>query len=452
MIVTRLKLANVRGVEDAEFAFKPGFNLIVGVNGVGKTTALDALRICFSRVLSGLIPRRSKAMPFEHGDIRLGFPFLNAIVHFEVNEREFLFERREWAEAIAKDNEKNLVKMRREIIEAERLRKRPRKLLRELETPQSLVNSDFYLPDKSELQKAVEESGIPLTVFYSTNRSVIAARLSTEKSAGGPASGYAEALLPRNWNIEQFADWIRVQKSLTSESAKAGRHLALMKSAASRFLPDCTNITPGESVGSLMITKAGVQLDVRQLSDGERGVLGIALDLAQRLSQINPEATDPLAEGEAIVLIDEIDLHLHPKWQRQIVYNLVKVFPRCQFIATTHSPQIIGEVPPNHVVLIRGNGSLDYPSQTFGMDSNWILREIMESDDRNPKVQKKIDSILAAIREGDLDAARTEVSELRRTIGDTADIAAAMAKITRAEFILEKPTERRVKKARRRRK
>ena len=56
-------------------------------------------------------------------------------------------------------------------------------------------------------------------------------------------------------------------------------------------------------------------------------------------------STIPLSEGHAIVLIDELDLHLHPKWQRQIVHNLTKAFPRCQFIATTHSPQIIGEVP-----------------------------------------------------------------------------------------------------------
>src|SRR5207249_2077646 len=110
--------------------------------------------------------------------------------------------------------------------------------LRELETPQSLVDSDFYSPGKPELRRAVAGGVLPLAVFYSTSRSVISAAQSKAKSVGGPAAGYAEALLPRAWHIEQLADWIRAQESLARESEKAGRHVATMKSAASRFLPD----------------------------------------------------------------------------------------------------------------------------------------------------------------------------------------------------------------------
>ncbi len=418
MIVTRLKLANVRGVEDAEFAFKAGFNLIVGVNGVGKTTVLDALRICFSRVFPGLTPSKAKAMSFERGDIRLGFPFLNAIVHLEVGEREFVFERREWRETIAQDNEENLAKLRREILETERLRERSRKLLRELMTPQSLVDSDFYSPSKPELRQAVAAGGSPLAVFYSTSRSVISAAQSKAKSVGGPAAGYAEALLPRAWHIEQFADWIRVQESLARESDKAGRHVASMKSAASRFLPDCTDITPGESAGSsLTITKTGLQLDVRQLSDGERGVLGIALDLARRLSQVNPEAADPLAEGEAIVLIDEIDLHLHPKWQRQIVHNLAAAFPRCQFIATSHSPQVIGEVQPDRIQII-AKGEVYSPTHSFGVDSSRVLEEIMDAPPRAPEVQTLLDDLSKCVDEKNLLAAGALVAKLSEKLGE----------------------------------
>jgi hypothetical protein len=256
MIVTRLKLTNVRGVEDAEFAFKEGLNLIVGVNGVGKTTALDVLRICFSRVLPGLTPSRAKAMSFERSDIRLGFPFLNAVAHFEVGQQEYLFERREWRETVAADDEENLAKLRREIIETERLRERPRKLLRELATPQSLVDSDFYSPDKAALRSALSKAGLPLAVFYSTNRSVITATQSKGKSVGGQATAYAESLLPRSWNIAQFADWIRAQEAMAEERENAGRHVAAMKAAATRFLPDCTDLSAGKKKGdSLTVIK-----------------------------------------------------------------------------------------------------------------------------------------------------------------------------------------------------
>jgi hypothetical protein len=441
MIVTRLKLANVRAVEDAEFEFKKGFNLIVGVNGVGKTTVLDALRICFSRVFPGLTPSKAKAMSFTPADIRLGFPFLNAVVHLEVGGHEFVFERREWRERVATDNEENLAKLRREIIETERLRDRPRKLLRELATSQSLVDSDFYLPSKPELQEAVAAGGSPLAVFYSTNRSVIsAARLKT-KSVGGPAAGHAEALLPRAWHIEEYTDWMRVQESLARESENAGRHVASMKSAASRFLPDCTDIKPGESAGSsLTISKAGLLLDVRQLSDGERGVLAIALDLARRLSQTNPEATDPLAEGAATVLIDEIDLHLHPQWQRQIVHNLTAVFPRCQFIATTHSPQVIGEVPRERVMLLSA-GSVEAPSVAYGADSNWILDHVMDgASSETYKSRGLVREIEDAVAEGALDSARRRLEALRILVdGETGEIARLEASLSSLERLSYEP-------------
>ena len=96
----------------------------------------------------------------------------------------------------------------------------------------------------------------------------------------------------------------------------------------------------------LLIEKQGAVIPVAKLSDGERGMLALVFDLTRRLAQANPNLDDPAAEGVGVVLIDEIDLHLHPEWQRTIVTNLPETFPRLQFIATTHSPQVIGEVLP----------------------------------------------------------------------------------------------------------
>lgn len=418
MIVTGLKLANVRGVEDAEFSFKDGFNLIVGVNGVGKTTALDVLRICFSRVLPGLTPSRTKAMSFERSDIRLGFPFLIAQAHIEVGEQKIHFERLEWRQAVATDDEANLAKLRREILETERPRERPRKLLRDLATSQSLVDSDFYAPDKATLRRALSKVELPLVVFYSTNRSVIVAKQSKSKSVGGQAAAYAEALLPRSWNIEEFADWIRVQEALADERESASRHVIAMKEAARRFLPDCTNLSTGKKNGdSLTVTKGGFELDVRQLSDGERGALGIVLDLARRLSQLYPNSTDPLGDGQAVVLIDEIDLHLHPKWQRQIIHNLEATFPRCQFIATTHSPQIIGEVAADRIQII-ANDQVYSPTHSFGVDSSRVLEEIMDALPRSAEIQELLDKVSKTIANKKLEAATALITDLAAKLGE----------------------------------
>lgn len=424
MIVTRLKLTNVRGIEDAEFAFKAGLNLIVGVNGVGKTTALDVLRVCFSRAFQGMTPSKSRATSFELSDIRLGFPFLSAVAHFEVEKQEFRFERLGWRDKVATDNEKNLAELRREIIEADRLSERPRKLLRELATPQSLVDTDFYSPDKSALRSALSKEGPPLAVFYSTNRSVITAAQTKGKSVGGQAAAYAEALLPRSWNVEQFADWIRVQQALAKEREDSGRHIAVMKAAAARFLPGCTDLSAGSEKGqSLIVTKGDLELDVRQLSDGERGVLGIALDLARRLSQANPVSVDPLCDGQAVVLIDEIDLHLHPTWQRQIVRHLESTFPKCQFIATTHSPQVVGEVPRDRVQILTSDG-VESPAVAMGADSNWLLDHVLggaSESSRSSTLTMKVESEMA---QGDLVSARASLEQLRLLIsGETGELA-----------------------------
>src|SRR6058998_1031479 len=103
----------------------------------------------------------------------------------------------------------------------------------------------------------------------------------------------------------------------------------------------------------------------------------MVLDLARRLSQANEGTSDPLTEGRAVVLIDEIDLHLHPKWQRQIVHNLTAAFPRCQFIATTHSPQVIGEVEHERVQII-ADGLVYSPTHSYGVDSSRVLEEVRD--------------------------------------------------------------------------
>jgi predicted ATP-binding protein involved in virulence len=267
------------------------------------------------------------------------------------------------------------------------------------------------------LQSALSKDELPLVVFYSTSRSVITATQSKGKSVGGQAAGYAEALLPRSWNIEQFSDWIRAQEAMAAERENAGRYVVAMKAAAMRFLPECTSLSAGQKAGdSLTVTKGGLELDVRQLSEGERGVLGIALDLARRLSQVNPQSKDPLGEGKAIVLIDEIDLHLHPKWQRQIMRNLEATFPRCQFIATTHSPQVIGEVPPDRIQIL-ANGQVYSPTHSFGVDSSRVLEEIMDAPPRSPEIQDLLDRVSRSVEDKKLEDASTLVSELATMLG-----------------------------------
>lgn len=424
MKITSLKLANIRSIETAKFRFQPGFNLIVGVNGVGKSTVLDALRICLSRILPSMTESRVRPISFDRSDIRKGFPFLDAELSLTIGGDKLRFTRRQWRKEFAADDYENLRRLRREILESERLRDRARNLLRELERSHGVYDSDSFMPSKARFMIAARAAKVAHNcVFFSTNRSVIS-RASTAKSraAGGTAAAYAEALVPRQMYVAQFADWIRAQEALAKERSTVERHLQVLRSAVARFLPAYKNLrSSDEESPRLIINQGGIELDVGQLSDGERGVLALVLDLARRLSQANlsldDPLNDPLRDGHAVVLIDEIDLHLHPKWQRQIVHKLTETFPRCQFIATTHSPQVIGEVPHERIHII-SNGEVYSPPYSFGVDSSRILEEIMDAEPRTTEVKELLSNISQVIGKERFDQARGLVEQLAHHLGD----------------------------------
>jgi predicted ATP-binding protein involved in virulence len=435
MRVTRLTLANVRAIERAEFRFRSGFNLIVGVNGVGKSTVLDALRISMSRILPSLTRSRAKAMSFDVADIRSGFPFLEASLSFEENGQETSFTRRQWRQTFAADDAENIKLLRRQILDSDRLRDRARNLLRELDTSQGVADTDSFFPSRPHLAKSAKESrGAPNCIYFSTNRSIPSnATASKAKTSGGEAAAYAEALAPRPLYTVKFADWMRAQGALAVERRVAKRHLNVLRTAVRRFLPHYANLRcdPGDE-GGLVIDHTGMTLNVVQLSDGERGVLALVLDLARRLSQANPRLADPLHDGGATVLIDELDLHLHPTWQRSIIGNLTEVFPRCQFIATTHSPQVVAAVEPEQILLMTGT-EVVHPDRSFGMDSNWILRYLMETDERPAAAARAIKTVEGLIQTRAFNKARIQIAKAKTRGFDLPEwsvLEARMARLT----------------------
>ena len=144
----------------------------------------------------------------------------------------------------------------------------------------------------------------------------------------------------------------------------------------------------------------------------------MVLDLIRRLAQANPKMQDPAANAEAVVLIDEIELHLHPGWQRRIIGNLTETFPKCQFIATTHSPQVIGEVEHDRIHII-ADDEVCSPTHSFGVDSSRVLEEIMDAPSRTTEVEELLKKISQEVGKPRYEKARELLARLIDSLGES---------------------------------
>lgn len=156
--------------------------------------------------------------------------------------------------------------------------------------------------------------------------------------------------------------------------------------------------------------------------------------MARRLLLEFPDRT--LAEAPGLVCIDEIELHLHPAWQRKILTSLMDLFPRCQFIASTHSPQVIGSVAARHVRLLAsdGNGHIDAtaPIASKGRDSNYVLEGVLDTPEQDPGVDELFAKFDHLVDAGAFDEADRVLDELDHLVeGKSSRVAVRRAKCRR---------------------
>ena len=161
----------------------------------------------------------------------------------------------------------------------------------------------------------------------------------------------------------------------------------------------------------------GLDVPFEALSGGEKAFFLLAIDLARRLLLAFPGSS--VAESPGLVCIDEIELHLHPAWQRQILVRLIELFPCCQFVVSTHSPQVIGSVAARHVRILESNGDghieVTSPIASKGRDSNYLLEGILGTPVQNPGVDElfaKFDQLVDAGKHQDAGDILDELDEL----------------------------------------
>ncbi|OQX24339.1 MAG: hypothetical protein BWK80_21335 [Desulfobacteraceae bacterium IS3] len=216
-----------------------------------------------------------------------------------------------------------------------------------------------------------------------------------------------------------------------------GQELQTVTKAIEQFLPEYTHLQVKRVPRPhILIDKKGVPFNLDQLSDGEKNLIALVGDIARRLAIANPKKNKPL-EGEGVILIDEIDLHLHPKWQRLVVPNLLKIFPNCQFFISTHSPQVVSHVKPESVFLLeQGEDGLNYTraDETYGMSLDRIVELVMDDESRPDQVREDLDKLFELIERSKIDEAKKLIASLKKDMKTDPDLMRAEMLIRREEM------------------
>ena len=321
MKIQRVELASFRGLKHANLLLDPNFNVLIGVNGIGKTSVLDAIAVLLSRVLPRTTPAKTGYRRFQSSDLRSGSPALTARLRLQFGDLPLEYGMTESFGPVR-------------TLTEDRARRRFRPII------------EFY--DSRNEDSTI---GVPIALYYTTDRAAFRLlRKSLKAAPAGRAAAYHGALRDKTVNYRSFVTWLRTRQALAEERPQDRRILEVVQSALSRFLPVFARLEGQENPPRLFVSKRGVRLGIEQLSDGERSFVGVIIDLARHLAHANPGADDPLSDGEGVILIDELELHLHPKWQRSVVQHLQKTFPSLQFITTTHSPFVVQSLKPGQLI------------------------------------------------------------------------------------------------------
>ncbi len=244
----------------------------------------------------------------------------------------------------------------------------------------------------------VPEANMPILVNYGVNRSVvdIPLRIRT-KHEFDKLSTYQNAIESKI-DFRTFFEWYRYQEDFENQVKVredpnySDISLRAAQTAITSFMEGFSNLRVDRNPLAMKITKQGRDLRIEQLSDGEKCTIALLGDLSRRLALANPSLDNPL-EGKGIVLIDEIELHMHTQWQRKILPKLKEIFPNIQFLITTHSPQVLGEIDDSYnLFFLERSGYLSACTRIdslYGWDSNTILEDKMNTPSRNSDIQEK---------------------------------------------------------------
>ncbi|MEB3283531.1 MAG: AAA family ATPase [Lyngbya sp.] len=449
MRVKQLKITSFRGIRDLTLTFdQQNLTVFIGINGVGKSSILDCIAILLSWLLARIeydpdetsvstFMRNKRVLSegwyFEPQDIKNGFQKTRSEMIFSIDQDK---------DEIHWFLEQDTQPINRVITIGSK-----RNFTWGDEDEVSEKDGLEAIADRIRNQwKEDPKANIPLAVYYPVNRGVLDIPLDIKNNYRfKQVEAYEQALTGVQVSFDSFFKWFRALEETENEERRDNieyrdRQLEAVRRAIYSILGEEFDDLRVRRKPYLRMTilKHGEEIIVDRLSDGEKSLLAMAGDLARRLAISQPSRALPL-EGSAVVLIDEIEQHLHPSWQRRILSLLTETFPNCQFIVTTHSPQIVSQVQPESIYILEKMGEdiiAKHPESSFGRDSNRILEDLMGVPERPLEIKEKLLELFRVINDGDLERAKAMQQEIAAEIGDDEpELVKASVSIRRREIL-----------------
>ncbi len=384
--ISKISFTNLKCYKNLDLELQAGVNILYGANGTGKTSILEGINIAAGSFFLGLssVEKRNIKLNEVRIEYKEGMP--SPEYQFPVQ------------------------------IEAEGcVLEEPIKWSRELNT----ISGGITMSHAKEISKLSNDAALfvqngafkelPIIAYFSTQR-LFTERKESDKNPIGRFGGYYNALNATNArkHIQSWfkdAEYEQYQKR-QSDATFTNSGLEGIKELVLRyFKEDWTRIyyyKPESNKllesGLYIVQKNGNTIHESLLSDGYRNFLWLLIDIAWRCYTLNPFlGKDAFAKTKGIVTIDEIDLHLHPKWQQHIVGILAEAFPNIQFIISTHSSIVLSSVKAN-VLKLEGD-KVFVQESLYGMKPSQVLEESMQIQERLPQFMGDIQAYFTLINQ-----------------------------------------------------
>lgn len=367
MFLKSLVLHNFRCFSDLTVNFNNRLTVIVGGNGAGKSTVMDAATIAAGTLTSamdgltnyGIKKGDAHYKCFDLGsnvDVQPQFPVEITAIG-DVDGKEIT-----WTRNL------NSAKGRGGLASAK---------------PLTLVAESY----QERMRSGDRELKLPIISYYGTGR--LWAQHKEKKGdtfeKNNRSNGYIDSL-DGAANDKLMMKWFQKMTLQEFQRKQEIPEFTAVRTALEKVFASITGFSDvkvqyNPDTGDLDVIyydkdKKHIRIPVSLLSDGYRCTISLIADIAYRMALLNPQLLDNvLTETEGIVLIDEVDLHLHPTWQKRILKDLMEIFPKVQFIVSTHAPEVINSVKRESVVVLKDCGVWEAADETYGKDANTILRE-----------------------------------------------------------------------------